>query len=96
MNVSMNFIYVPMAWLISLTRMNSSFLCEREESPGPIFIASQCTLIQSDVVGEENVSSPRALAHPARGEFAAVADDLFRRLRGVRVLRHSIASHHPI
>ena len=49
----MNLIYVPIAFLISSVYTNSSFLCDRFESPGPILIASHVILIQSEVVAEE-------------------------------------------
>ena len=47
-----------MPFLISETSTNSFLLCDLEEFPGPIFIASHPILIQSDVVGEEKVSIP--------------------------------------
>lgn len=55
----MKLMYVRIPSSISSLSMNSFFLCEREDSPGPILNASQVTLIQSDVVGDENVSISR-------------------------------------
>ena len=59
-NVDMNFMYVCIAVSISGILINSSLRCERDDSPGPIFMQSASILIQSEVVGEEKVSMPRA------------------------------------
>ena len=71
---------------ISSMKTNSSFLWEREDSPGPIFIASQSILIQSDVVGDENVSVPVLAAAFTSGESSLEALDLFDRFRALRLL----------
>ena len=59
--------YVSIALRISSTKTNSLRRCERDESPGPILIASQLILIQSDVVRDEKVSMPSASAVFWRG-----------------------------
>ena len=73
---------------ISLTSTYSSFLCDRADSPGPILTASHVILIQSDVVGDENVPIPRRSAAFCRGESSNVALERFARLRGLSSLVH--------
>ena len=66
--------------------MYSSALWERAESPGPSLTASQGICIQSDDVGEEMVSRPRAAMAWRSGESGAVAEARCRRLRACRWL----------
>src|SRR5574344_1572848 len=74
---------------ISEVMIYSLALCEREESPGPILMASQLTRIQSEVVGEEYVPIPRSSAVLRRGDSGAVAEDLLVRFLAFRVLLHT-------
>ena len=81
--------YVSIPEAISLVRMYSSLLCERLDSPGPIFIASISILIQLDVVGEENVSMPKDAAVLTSGLPFLLAEDLLVSLRAFRSLLHT-------
>ena len=86
---SIYFIYTSIASASSLVSRYSSALCERFESPGPIFIASQPIRIQSEVVGEEKVSRPVASAALRRGEPGRVAEERLCRFRACNSLLHS-------
>ena len=79
-----------MAFSISLIYTNSSFLWDLDESPGPIFIASQLILIQSDVVGEENVSMPEDRTQSSSRDLGGVAEDLLCRFLAFRRLLHML------
>ena len=81
-------IYFSIAVSISERKMYSSAWCERDDSPGPILIASEFIRIQFDVVGEENVSIPNASVALSNGESTCVADERFVRFRAFKVLLH--------
>ena len=66
--------------------MYSFFLCERDESPGPIFTASQLIRIQSEVVGEENVSIPSCSATAINFDASCVALEQLLRFLGISLL----------
>ena len=81
--------YFFIASSISERMMNSSAWCDRDESPGPILIASECIRIQFDVVGDEKVAMFCASAAFISGELMLVADERLVRFRGVRRLLQS-------
>ena len=57
-NQEKSLMYVSMAWLISLTQMNSSAEWERELSPGPSLKLGKRMRAWSDSVGDPNGSMP--------------------------------------
>ena len=67
--------YVLIPSAISLTNTNSSFLCEREDSPGPIFMASQSGLAGSVTVEDdvELAGGAQVANHLTLGKGARIA-----------------------
>jgi hypothetical protein len=78
--------YSSIAVDISSVVTNSFLRWDLEESPGPILMASQVIRIQSDVVGDENVSMPNASATFWRGESSQVALERLDRFLGFNSL----------
>lgn len=70
--------YSDMASRISVTVIYSSAVCEREESPGPIFSDGKCISAWSESVGEPNGLIPRFLARATSGWFSSIREE-FRR-----------------
>ena len=68
---------------ISLNSTYSSAVCERDDSPTPIFnAANPCIMARSEVVGEMNVLRPIALAALTNGWSSAMAEARTRVERG--------------
>ena len=61
------FVYVAMPFAISSMQTNSSAVCERDDSPGPILSAGNGISVRSDVVGDTNVVHPAAAAARTNG-----------------------------
>ena len=90
--------YTSMASRISSNIMYSSAVCERDESPGPIFTEGNGMRAGSERVGEPNGLYPARSALRTNGCCMEIADELSRKERGAiftsgkRDLRISTAS----
>ena len=75
-----------MASSISLMRMYSSAVWEREDSPGPIFTDGKRIRAWSERVGEPNGTSPDCWHRCTNGWSTGMRDELRRKDRATGVL----------